>query len=90
MRPAAFILLAALRCATTPAPTPAAGAATCETACAHLEQLGCSAAKPTPRGATCVEVCRNVEDSMIVDYGEACVTTAPTCAAADACGGPTR
>lgn len=95
VRFAVIVLAAALAgCATTPTPTPVTpsppGTPTCETACDHLAQLGCTAAQPTPAGATCLEVCTNIEDSGVIVYGVKCVTDAESCAKADNCGGPAK
>lgn len=84
--PIAAVLLLVLGCATVPPPPPS-GSPSCETACARLEQLHCTAAKPTPTGASCTEVCANIESSGYVEYGVACVTNALTCDKADTCGG---
>lgn len=69
------------------APEVDAGAAapTCEGVCVHLADLGCSAAKPTPEGHTCAEVCNNVQSSGIVSWDLACRAKAKTCTALDAC-----
>lgn len=75
-------------CATVPTPPPPPlGAPSCDTACERLEQLHCPSAKPTPAGASCVQVCTNIEDSGYVEYGVACVTNAESCDKADHCGG---
>ena len=81
-----------------PAPTPSpgpvtttltvpVGKSTCASACARMAALGCPAASPTG-GHTCEEVCLNVEKSGLALWGVACVTSATSCVAADACGGP--
>jgi hypothetical protein len=62
-----------------------AGVATCETACARLQAMGCRSGDPTPRGAPCVEVCRNTEESGLVSWGVECVTRAMSCSSADTC-----
>lgn len=69
-----------------PPPAPLAPA-TCETACAHARELGCVVGTPTPAGATCEEVCRNVER---IGHEEArwpvkCVHESTTCEQADSC-----
>lgn len=58
----------------------------CTAACAHLAELGCEEARPTPAGATCVQVCDNVEQSGATTLDVACVERAPTCEAVDECG----
>jgi hypothetical protein len=64
-------------------PTPVI--ASCATVCAHETDLGCPAARSTPNGATCEDVCRNVQTSGIITWDLACRSTAPTCSAIDAC-----
>ena len=61
--------------------------ASCATACERLVELGCPAAEPTPKGASCEEVCLNAERSGLALWGVNCITSAPDCAAADECGG---
>lgn len=87
---AALSLAGCPRPVPTPLPPPPDGAASCVTACTRLEQLGCSAARPTPAGGDCVQVCENIELSGVVAYGVECVTQANSCQTADACGGPLR
>ena len=50
-----------------PAPLPGdvdAGPATCATACANGERLGCDWSRATPMGHTCSEVCGNAAQSV--------------------------
>jgi hypothetical protein len=83
-------------CGHVPPPPPLPpGGATCSTACARGRALvgtdgkpGCEWARPTPSGATCEAVCESFEASGTLTYGVECVTTAPTCDAAETCGGP--
>jgi hypothetical protein len=76
---------------TKPLPPPApptdvdAGAATCQTACARLQQLGCPAGEPTPKGVPCLEVCLRVQESGLIDWNLDCVARALTCGATDRC-----
>lgn len=65
---------------------PDADAAGCPEACAHLAQMGCDEAQPTPGGATCLDVCVSVQTSAATALDLACVTAAPSCEAANACG----
>ncbi len=60
--------------------------ADCTTACARLEHLGCEEAKPTPAGATCEDVCNNVQQSGATALDLACVIDAGSCEVANACG----
>lgn len=69
-----------------PKDRPPADAAGCPEACAHLAQLGCDEAKPIPGGATCLDVCVSVQQSEATALDLACVTRAPSCSAANACG----
>jgi hypothetical protein len=69
-------------------PAPDAGdPASCADACAHLEELGCEEAEPTPEGATCEEVCEAVESSGTVTLNPACVLQIETCEEIDGCSG---
>lgn len=77
------LLLAA--CPPTPPPTPPPGAATCQDLCLHLTRLNCEAAKPTAEGATCIEVCLNLQNSGIIARDLDCAVRAQSCAAVDAC-----
>jgi hypothetical protein len=67
-----------------PAPSPVPSGA-CAAACAHLAALGCPEAKPTPKGATCTDVCLNAEDSGVLSMQPDCVVRAVDCPAANAC-----
>ena len=78
----------------TPTPTPDSGVepdsdearnATCSKWCAHAAELGCSSAKPTPKGGSCTAVCENVQSSGIVRWNLVCRVKAKSCAAADVC-----
>lgn len=61
------------------------GSATCETACARLQQLGCPAGRPTPKGAPCQAVCENVMSSGLIEWQLDCVARAITCGETDRC-----
>jgi hypothetical protein len=72
-----------------PAPAPEDDAAThtpCYQACKQLAKLGCPEAQPTTGGATCTQVCQNVEDSGVVSMNPSCVARAESCSIAKACG----
>lgn len=58
---------------------------TCADMCSHLFDLKCPGAEPTASGATCLEVCQNVQSSGVVAFNLRCRVNARTCAAADAC-----
>ncbi len=64
--------------------TEEASRATCAGWCSHAAALKCPSAKPTPKGAPCIEVCINVQSGP-VKFNLKCRVTAPTCALADAC-----
>lgn len=71
-----------------PPPPPAADAGPmrpCEAACARYAFLKCKQAQPTPDGASCVDVCENVESSGVMSLGPDCVAHAARCEDADAC-----
>ena len=67
-----------------PEPSPA-DPESCEAACARLAELGCPEAEPTPEGATCTEVCENVEHSGAVTLNPACVVGIDSCDELDPC-----
>lgn len=74
----------------TPRPEPAplgdsAAPGDCSAACSHLRDLGCPAGQPTPKGASCEEVCQSTEDSGVVTLNPACVARAASCDAVDNC-----
>lgn len=64
-----------------PAPVPSGS---CQAACARGAKLNCSWAKPTPKGASCVDVCLNGEGSPSSMQPD-CVKNADSCDSAAAC-----
>lgn len=58
---------------------------TCADLCKHMFDLHCMGAEPTPNGATCLDVCQNLQTSGVVVLDLKCRTKARTCAAIDAC-----
>lgn len=80
-----WALLVCAACPPPKPPPPPPGAATCQDVCRHYTELGCEAARPTAEGASCAEVCHNVQDSTVVRWDLDCRARAVTCAAADAC-----
>lgn len=56
----------------------------CAAACDRMELLGCDEAEPTPGGASCVQVCRNVENSPVT-LNPACVVGIQTCEQIESC-----
>lgn len=67
-----------------PGDADAASNATCSSWCKHAAALKCPSAAPTKAGATCVEVCTNVQSGP-VKFNLRCRSTAKTCALADSC-----
>jgi hypothetical protein len=87
---AALVLAAGLAgCPPKPPPPPEkpgpAGGPGCDVGCARLAELGCDAAKPTPQGASCIEVCQNVQASGITSWDIPCMQRATSCPEADKC-----
>ncbi len=67
-------------------PTADSGAeVTCADACRHLSSMMCPNAEPTKKGATCVEVCENVQSSGVMKMNLRCLVTSSSCKAADEC-----
>lgn len=59
---------------------------TCAGACARMRDLGCPLGNKTPRGATCEEVCKNVQENNAgAGFDVRCLSTARSCAATSAC-----
>lgn len=86
----AALMLCAGHCDTPPAdvrpkPVEAGTPEDCAAACAHMAQLGCEEAKPTPKGATCEDVCNNVESSGTITLSPACVVKITKCEEIDSC-----
>ncbi len=68
-----------------PKPVDAGSPADCQQACAHLTELGCEEAQPSPpspdhpEGESCTEVCTRFEASGIVTLNPACVVMIAAC-----------
>lgn len=76
-----------ISCTTLPSPEPPpSGEPTVEAACERLRDIGCEAGEPTPDGATCEEWMSALNDLPGTDQDLACIASASTCEAADACG----
>jgi hypothetical protein len=58
--------------------------ADCEAVCGRAAVLGCEWAEPTPRGASCTELCEGVQAGLL-PWDLDCRVRAPSCAAMDAC-----
>ncbi len=68
-----------------PKPVDAGTPADCSAACQHMRELGCEEGKPTPGGATCEDVCNNVEGSGTVTLNPACVVGISRCDQIESC-----
>lgn len=68
-----------------PRPVDAGTPADCAAACAHMRELGCEEGKPTPKGATCEDVCNNVEASGTVTLHPSCVVGIARCDQVESC-----
>lgn len=85
------IALLVFGCPSTPPKPPEpkpleAGVPTCLSACDNMRALGCELGKPTPRGATCEDVCIRVQtENAGAGFDMACISRATTCPVADAC-----
>lgn len=64
---------------------PPPGRATCESVCAHLSEMGCEAALPTAKGASCATVCGNAVSTGWAAWDLECMAEAKTCEGADSC-----
>lgn len=60
-------------------------AATCTDYCANATKLNCEESKPTPAGASCIDVCNNFTAQGIAHWNMTCRATATSCQAIDAC-----
>lgn len=91
MRALAFSLLFVFACLpkpvpVVPGPAPAPNESlTCADVCEHLHALECPAGGNTPKGATCLDVCRGVQESGVIAWNLSCLVQSQTCAGADAC-----
>lgn len=61
--------------------------ASCADACAHLRALGCESGELTDDGASCEDVCENLEAANLpgARWPVSCVLGAESCSAADRC-----
>lgn len=76
--------LPTLACRPPKPPAPPTGV-TCAEVCEQMTKLSCEAAKPTAEGASCLDVCRNIQDSGVVSWNLNCMVAAQSCSAVDAC-----
>lgn len=68
-----------------PPPGPHPQGATCVTACAKLNELGCPEGEPTPDGKSCEAVCENVQASGIISWNLDCRSVITECGQTDSC-----
>lgn len=70
-----------------PVPLPAPGTedADCFTVCEHLRDLGCEQAEPSPGGASCEDVCDNVQSSGVITWNLSCRASIADCNKLDHC-----
>lgn len=81
-----LLVLFVAACSAVPAPHPRPEpTVTCVDVCARGVELGCAFALPTEGGASCVEVCENVQSSGIIEWDLACRSAASSCEAIDLC-----
>ncbi len=82
-----LLLVALLLCAACPPtpPVPTPGEATCADVCHHYQVLGCAIAQPTSEGASCVDVCKVVQESNVISWNLQCRAHAETCEAVERC-----
>lgn len=89
----ALLALLLVACGPNPGPQPprpaapdaGPGVVSCAAYCEHAAALGCEQGKPTPKGASCMQVCDNVQTSGFGQLDLRCGYSATTCAAIDAC-----
>lgn len=72
-------------CAPGEPPRPPSDPEVCAPVCAHLRELGSPAGDPTPAGATCEDVCREVQASQLNAIDGACILGATSREEAEAC-----
>lgn len=80
-----FLFSVCVACGPLPGPVDPPAVPTCETACDRARVLNCAYAHPTAAGASCVEVCENVQTSGFLKWDLGCRSVAASCAAIDAC-----
>lgn len=68
-----------------PPPPVLDGPATCADVCRRAIELGCAGSTPTPEGASCLEVCLNLQESGVASWNLMCRARAATCSEAEAC-----
>lgn len=56
----------------------------CSIACKTLQELGCEEGKPTPEGATCKQVCENMEKNGM-PFDTSCIAAIKNCEQLDSC-----
>lgn len=85
----ALLLALIVGCQPTPGPSPPEPppphVPSCARACARLAELGCKEGKPTPKGATCQEVCEHTEASGYLSLNPGCVERITSCDQVNSC-----
>lgn len=88
MRRFAFIVLALAGCLPEPvnpdAEEPNYVGEDCPAYCSNMQRLGCEEGKPTPNGASCLEVCKNSLTGP-VPFNTACASKAVSCEESEGC-----
>ena len=90
MRACLLFLLATAACSSPPKPRPPivvvdASAPSCASVCDHWRSLGCDESEDTPKGATCEDVCENVQNSGIINWNLGCRASVDSCDIIDSC-----
>jgi len=78
-----IVVIVSLLTSCAPVPVTPVRPAACPEACEKGAELGCVWATPTPKGATCIEVCESA--NRILPWNTECLWGARTCEEADAC-----
>ncbi len=89
MKRALVLSLLLTACPPTDKPPPDPGkvypeGGSCTAACEHMRSLDCELGKPTPKGAPCVEVCKNADNNGF-PWPVQCMLGSTTCEQLEAC-----
>ena len=84
-----LLLLVLLGCPPPPkppcSPLPPPVSPTCGDACSHWRSLGCAEGDASPGGASCEQVCANLQASGIVSLDLACSVAVENCGSIRTC-----